>query len=426
MKLAILGNSPLALEAALRFHLHGAALTWYIDSDDLSGFTSMELSSSHFTSDLGRSVLQEMNLSYSPKSFSWQEWQDSYWAPLVKYLKGHQEVKTDEVLSVTKRFLASGEQIPGRSRFLDLFRVIYRVNPSDFIEQQKETNPETYQRLTEEVVNSLTTTIEMFQDYDLILDLRSDLGKASASVTGRALGEGRETPKISYGPEALKRAHEFRPIPELRELALVGSDSLAAETLLALEEWIKEPRSRLFVVSAEEDPFSSFLEQGDPATVQKLKDLLDYLNREFQEEIDTFTRKLREWQELDDFVQVKIPRPSEPIPRLNFFSAHNVTAMDELIDRKRMFLTLEIPEFRQGKKHPENNILDLKTIGVDHILVTHARKSHQLVILDPSEPGYFNMIPTRPNINQGWDTDLEKLEGIENEIFKLFSPAGAH
>ena len=426
MKLAILGNSPLALETALRFHLHGSALTWYVDADDLSGFNSMEISPEHFISDLGRGVLKEIGITYQPKKFNWKNWEEDYQRPLINYLKSHQEIKTDEVISVTKRFLAPGEEIKGRSRFLDLFRVIYRVNPKDFIEEQKEANLETYKRLTEEFINSLASSIEMYQDYDLILDLRNDLSRASAAASGRALGENRNSDKVSFALEALKVAHSFKPGPELREIALIGSDSLAAEILLAMEDWIKESRSRLFIATTEADPFSHFLSQGNILTVQKLTELFHFIDQEFEREIATFTQKLREWQELDDFVQVKYPRPAEPIPRINYFSGHNVTAMDELIDRKRMFLTLEKPEFREGKKHPENNNLDLKTIGVDHILIAHAQKNQRLIELDANEPGYFNLTPTRPNLKEGWVNDLTKLEGIEDEIFKLFSPAGGH
>ena len=189
MKLAILGHSPLALETALRFHLHGAALTWYADQEDLSLFNSSKFKADDFISDLGLRVLKEMNMTCSLSVFTWAEWNKSYEKPLMDYLRAHQEVKSDEVISVTKRFLTPGEVIPGRSRFLDLFRIIYRVNPKDFIDDQKETNPETYQRLTEEFINSLASTIEMYQDYDLVLDFRNDLGKASVAASGRALGE---------------------------------------------------------------------------------------------------------------------------------------------------------------------------------------------------------------------------------------------
>lgn len=426
MKLAILGHSPLALETALRFHLHGAALTWYVDQDDFTQFTSPVFSNDEFTSDLGLSVLKEMNQTYAPSSFNWSQWTKNYEKPLIDYLRAHQEVKFDEVISVTKRFLSSGEVIPGRSRFLDLFRVIYRVNPKDFIDDQKETNPETYERLTEEFINSLASSIEMYQDYDLVLDMRSDLGKASVAASGRALGEGRTTDKVSYALNALKTAGEIKPTPDLRELCIVGSDSLAAEILVSLEEWLKEQRSRLFLVTTEEEPFKAFLSSANPESAKKLETIFSYIDREFEAEVETFTTKLREWQELDDFVQVKYPKPAEPIPRLNFFSGHNVSAIDELIDKKRMFVTLEKPEFRDGKKHPENNFLDLKTIGVDHILVAHAKKNNSFIQVDTQEPGYFAHTPSRPNIKSGWEKDLSTLEGIEDEIFKLFSPADTH
>lgn len=417
MKIAILGASPLALECALRFHLHGAALTWYRSNDSFTAFTSRPFEKDEFISDLGISVLKEMNKTASARD--WQSWQEDYERPLIAYLKAHQEVKDDEVVSVTKRFLAPKEEVKGSSRFHDLFRVIFRVNPKDFIEQQKESNPETYQRLTEEFLQSLTSTIEMYQDYDLVLDLRAELSRASLAVTGRALGETRETDKLSHGlslPET----------KELREVALIGSGGLSAEILIKLEEWLKDERSRLFVVSHEENPFEEYLNTAHPLSASRLQAIFTFMKDEFEKDITVFTKKLREWQELDDFVQAKIPKPGEPIPRLVFFSGHNVTAIDELIDRRRMFLTLEKPDFRDGKLQPENNELDLKTIGVDHVMNAHAQKPMAMIQLDTGEKGYFNLSPHLPNTKDGWITDLRKLSGIEDEIFKLFSPASAH
>ena len=426
MKIAILGSSPIALEAALRFHLHGAAVTYYVGQDDLGFFTSPEFAADAFTSDLGLSVLKEIERTYTSSSFTWDNWKDNYEAPLLSYLKVHQEVRTDEVVSVTKRFLAPKEEIPGRSRFLDLFRVIYHVNPRDFIEEQKDSNPETYKRLTEEFVNSLASTIEMYQDYDLVLDLRNDLARASAAASGRALGENRPTDKVSYALDALKNATGLKPTADLRELAVIGSDALSAEVLLKLSHWLKDPGSRMFVITTEEEPFERFLKSADTKTKEQLIDLFRHMEEEFDKEVNEFTKKLHDWQELDDFVQVKIPKPAEPIPRLNYFSGHNVTAIDELIDKKRMFITLEKPEFRHGKKHPENNHVELKTVGVDHILVTHGKKNSQVVQVDHIEPGFFTFIPTRVNVKNAWNGDLEKIKGIEDEVFKLFSPRDSH
>jgi hypothetical protein len=70
--------------------------------------------------------------------------------------------------------------------------------------------------------------------------------------------------------------------------------------------------------------------------------------------------------------------------------------------------------------------LDLKTLGVDHILVAHAKKNNSLIQLDQHEMGYFEVTPQRPHVSDSWERDLKKLEGIEDEIFKLFSPVDTH
>jgi hypothetical protein len=105
MKLAILGNSPLAFEAALRLHFHGAALTWYVSSEGFSAFDSGEHPPLCFSSKLGLQVLNDLNQNYSPDLFNWSQWVKGYEQPLVQFLKTHQEVREDEVVCVSKRFL---------------------------------------------------------------------------------------------------------------------------------------------------------------------------------------------------------------------------------------------------------------------------------------------------------------------------------
>src|SRR5690606_35661524 len=98
----------------------GAALTWYEDSENFYHFTSQALAPDAYISDLGLGILKELNLNYDASEFSWEKWKSHYAKPLTDYLKAYQEVKSDEVVSITKRFLGPGETIPGRSRFLDL------------------------------------------------------------------------------------------------------------------------------------------------------------------------------------------------------------------------------------------------------------------------------------------------------------------
>src|SRR5690606_16568003 len=145
---------------------------------------------------------------------------------------------------------------------------------------------------------------------------------------------------------------------------------------------------------------------------------IEKMHNEFQREVDEFHQKLREWQGLDDFIRVKKPKPAEPIPRLVFFSGHNVTAVDQLIDRRRIFLTIERPDWRRGLKQPENNDLDLKTIGVDEVLGAAGLERPAIAEkLREDEKGYLELVPRRPLFSNGWKEDLNALTAIENEIF---------
>jgi hypothetical protein len=431
MKLAILGSSPIALEAAVRFHIHGASLTWFnFDEVEYESHFQNVLAADAYTSEGGIELLQSADLKYAaPANFDYKFWKDHYLSPLTALLQNDHRVRPHEVVSVTKRFLAPNEQIEGKSRFLDLFRVIFQVNPQEFIKQQEANNPETFERLSKELVDSLQTNLEMYEDFDLVIDLRKSVDPRSVSINGRALGEGRVSgDQLKYGFEALTLAQEIVQDPQdRRELALIGSGNLAAEILTTLGDWLKDQRSRIFVVSGEAWPFQKFMEEGEAASVKKLKDLFDHMEQEFQTEITEFHNKLREWQELDDFVQAKKPKPAEPIPRLVFFSGHNATAVDQLIDKRRLFLTLEKPDFREGLRQPENNPLELKTIGADRILVANDLHKPKIeVVLAPQEVGFYNAAVALPNEKDAWSKDLEKFKGIEHEIFKLFSPADAH
>lgn len=430
MKLAILGSTPIALEAAVRFHAHGAALTWFkgTDEDVYPLFTSATFAPLDFTSETGLALLQSIDKKYSPKVFSWNEWQEFYAAPLEQYLRSEQKVRNQQVVSITKRYLAPQESIAGKTRFHDLFRVIFLVNPKEFIEQQKEADPEKYQKLTSEFVGSLQSTIEMFEDFDMVLDCRLPLERGSLAISGRALGEGRvSSDKLISGLMVLKHPELIKDSAEVREIALIGSEALAAEVLLKLGDWITDPRSRIFLITTESQPFAAFEAKAHPETKKAFLHFMQGVEERLEKDFNQFHQKLREWQELDDFVQVKMPKPVEPIPQLNFFSGHNATAIDELIDRKRLFLTLEKPDFREGLKHPENNRVELKTLGVDMVLVANPMKRQNIAQhLGPKEPGYFSLDVELPTVSDFWQKENELLKGIEDEVFKLFSPVDHH
>jgi hypothetical protein len=431
MKLAILGSSPIALEAALRFHLHGASLTWFNFAEiEYETFFQNLLPANSYVSDVGLNFLKGLGKTYSQSGpFNFEQWKHDYFIPLSDLIKTEQKIRTHEVVSISKRYLALSEVPQNKTRFLDLFRVIFQVNPQEFIKEQKDTNPETFERLSKELIDSLQMNLEMYEDFDLVMDLRRSTDPQSLSVTGRALGEGRVSKdQLKYGFDALKLAQEINREPgEIRELALVGSGPLAAEIVVILRDWLKDQRSRLFVVSEEAWPFQKVMEQLEGEKAKELKAICDFMENEYKNDVNDFHHKLREWQEMDDFVQVKIQKPVEPIPRLVYFSGHNATAVDQLIDKRRLFLTLEKPDFREGLRQPENNPLELKTIGVDRILVANKLHKPKLEVhLTGNEVGYFECELNLPGVSGAWEKDLDKLKGIEHEIFKMFSPADAH
>lgn len=425
MKLAILGSHSLALETAVRFHVHGAAVTWFRDSQE-SDFLplSSDLSWENTTTDNGWELLGKTKIT---TGFSPEAWTTFYRDPLIDIIRSEQEFKPYKVLSISKRFLAPRETITGKDRFYDLFRIIYQLNPTEFVERQKENDPAMYERLSTEMMESLQSTLEMYDDFDLVVDLRPAREVISINENGRALGESRVSQdKVSKGTRILSELNEITNNKDIREMILIGSGEVAIEALLGLRDWVLNPVNRLFVATAEEVPFEKFLQTASQQVKEKFDHFMAVIQTHWENEMNIFHEKLREWQALDDFVQAKKPRPAEPIPQVNFFSGHNVTAIDQLIDRKRLFLTLEKPDFREGKWQPENNILDLKTLGVDHVLVATRMKREDIVALDDNEKGYFSHQPTSANVDQHWEKDLAALKGIENEVFKLFSLAGTH
>lgn len=417
MKVAILGSSPVALEAALRFHAHGAAITWFNLEDDLYHQQSIDMDWKDAVSSLGEKLLGK-----EFTKLNYQQWLASYFHPLESLLKNEgQRVKPFEVVAITKSRLAPGEEIPGKTRFHDLFRVIYEIDPQNFINEQKDSDPSLFKRLNDEVVHSLQSKIEMYEDMDLVIDCRRPNQPLSLNINGRALGEKRIRQGYLFsGLDALKKSKEDKS--NYREVAIVGNDDLTAEMILHFSQWLDDSRMRLFIVSHESTPLESFLQTAKADIAEKLRSFFDRSHAEFIKETEDFMQKLRQWQELDDFVQVKIPRPTEPIPRLVFFMAHNACAIDQLIDNKRIFLTLETSDFRESKIQAENNQLDLKTIGVDCVLVSNGF-SDQFNILEKNELGYFRIRPQSLLTNGHWQTDLGELNEIEGAIFKLFSPA---
>lgn len=317
MKVAVLGPSPAARQIAQKLHELGASVRLFWPSTE----------------------------GYTPELAALQ--QDGV-------LVGH------PWLRVTKRLLLPGQRPGTQSRFVDLFRVTYQVDPTPIIEKGKAEQPEVYEKMTEDFLASLTGKLEMFEDVDVVIDAAPGVLRGTMGPGGLAVGEAklREGSHLVLGPGVDLDSW----IGDAREVAVIGAGHWGQEALLQLEAWLALPGHRLFVVTSEVRPYQTEISAA-------LERLLKREAHHQEQELRTFMEREREWQELDDFVKAKKPRPELPIPRLVVFSGHVVTAADELVDKSRTFLTCETIPWAPGEVQPENNGVELKTIGVDRVLV---------------------------------------------------------
>ncbi len=331
-------------------------------------------------------------------------------------------------LQVSKRFLLAGQKPSTQSRFADLFRVSFQVNPEPMIQQGLTEQPDVYQKLSQEFVASLKSQLEMFEDVDVVIDASPGVGRRELGPGAPAVGESRlREGTVAYGDE---QGNWSAWAAEAHEIAVVGDGAQAARVLTGLKTWWQQPNKRIFHVTATATPFEQFFTEDHGELSQQLAEFLAMANHEHQEAVKVWQIALSAWEELDDFIKAKKPMPEQPIPRLVVFSGHVVSAVDQLVDKTRSFLTIETSPFVKGLVQPENNGLELKTIGVDKIIgATGTRRAHEKFAgLDlrfspdlktardshgkHDEVGFFTLAP---------DTSTA---GILDELTQLFSPKG--
>jgi len=333
---------------------------------------------------------------------------------------------------VTKRFLLPGMAPAGRSRFADLYRVSFQVNPEAMIAKGLTDQPEIYQKMSDEFVASLKGQLEMFEDVDVVIDASRGEPLRALGPGGPAIGESRIRPEyIAYDASQV----DWQTWPsQAQEIAVVGDGRYAAHALLKLKEWWQSSRQhRLFHVSLSATPFEQYFKEVSSVEAQALREFLAEANAEQAHSLAQWQRSHAEWSELDDFVKAKKPAPEFPIPRLVVFSGHIVSAVDQLVDKSRCFLTIETSPFVKGLVQPENNLQELKTIGVDLIVsATGTARAWERF------PGL--QLRARADRRDSWDAHGKheeigfftlpesagsaRIESILAELRQLFSPRG--
>lgn len=395
MKLAIIGSGPVALFAAAHFYNLGAHVVLFQRSP-LGGSVRFMLKY-----DINA------NIDY-PEIKSVKKFWEEDLTSLIEFVEEHGLTKAGEVLRVHKRFLHHNEEVQGRSRLADLFRVIYSINPKDSILKQVEENPEIFKQLGENVLNSLHEPVESFEDFDLVIEA-TGFGKSEYKMGPAgtfALNEKNLSGQshFYYGKEFFKKFDQFDET--IKTIALIGDDLSAELALAKLQDWLfKNSTHRLQWI------------RHSPISKLHLKDELDFLLKRaeglYEEAKVKFENELRQWRDLEDYIKAKIPAPVEPLKKIEIFDGYNVTSVDKLLDRNGIFLTIESPDFRGHVK----NLSDLRTLAVDLVVVENGVDERDSLgtNLTKEEPGYYIIHTNSLKLAMGQILEIEK------DIMNFFS-----
>lgn len=400
MKMAVIGSGPIAILTASHFDQMGADVTLFQRSP-LGG--NLRFLLDHFP---------DFKINYKKSITTIKEFFENEIVPAVTELEKYGLTKSGDVLRVHKRFLHPEESVEGRTRMHDLFRVVYSMNPKETILKQLEENPELFEQLGAEVVNSLHKPVESFLDFDLVIEA-TGRGRTPAPMgAGRslALNENnlRESSLLFYERDIFTKLS----LEDKKSIVLVGSGVSLKLSLLKLKDWLLEnPARELHWVTHQKAETSCGIGWLD----QEVESFYQEVTRRFEESKAVFETKLREWRDLEDYVKVKIPKPQEPTSQLVIHEGYDVTSVDRLLDRAGVFATIESPDFRHFSKAQG----DMMTLSADAICIANGVVEETLggAALNEGEPGYYVMRSSDLNEAMG------EIQSIEESILNYFKKA---
>jgi hypothetical protein len=400
MKMAIVGSGPLAILTASHFDKMGAEVVLYQRSP-LGG--NLRFLLEHFPT---------FKINFEQRETSIQNFFDEVIVPTVLELEEFKLTKQGDVLRVHKRFVHPGEEVPGKSRMHDLFRVIYSLNPQETILKQLEESPEFFKQLGDDVINSLHRPVESFEDFDIVIEA-TGRGRPHAPMgAGKsfALNENnlQGSTVLFYEKDIFTKLN----LENKKTIILVGEGVSLKLALLKFKNWLLEAAGR-------EVHWVTYQKADTACGISWLDEEVSALLKDIDERFDnakiTFEKKMHEWRDLEDYIKVKIPKPVEPTPLLVIHEGYDVTSVDRLLDREGVFATIESPDFREFVKVPG----DMMTLAADALCIARGVAEMNLAggSLEVSEPGHYVLKST--DLASG----LEEIKLIEENILNYFKKA---
>ncbi len=392
MKTAIIGSGAAALETACYFKDLGAQVTLF-HKNEFGGKLK-------FTND--------------PEVFD-------HYKNLIEQLKDF-SISVKEI-RVQKKFLDKSELAPeGKSRFYDLFRVIYKGTPHEedglsILDKSK------YEELSRGNIEELTEPLEQFSDFDIIVDATGEFSiPLRGGVSGDyALNEARaaKKEKVKYGHDLLE---VISNLDSYKDLVLIGCSHFTKPLLQKAFTRLNNGELSVKIVFTEK-ALPNFIEE----TIGKLES-------EYQKKRDQFYKDMDEWKSLENYIRAKKKAPIEPRPSLELIRDYKVFSVDTLSDKEQVFVTLEKSPYIQDQNE------ELKTINTDLLLVDRGFKRntehlrslnvqwdcvhgyHSAESIAANETGLF-ILGRNKSFRSPWNlvSIKEQIQELDNLVRQLFS-----
>ena len=421
MKLAIIGSGALALEAGVHFHNLGAQVKIFKSSNKWGGSLTSLSADSGIELEINKlATIAGRNFVNANRDFLCLEDYQNYLYELGTKLEELGLVKNGHALRIHKRFLNPRQLPQGRSRLADLFRLVYRIDARKDIEQQKSENKEIFEKLGEDVVNSLQDSIEAFEDFDLVINATGTLTNTLPAGAGASFALNEQVVSkesgFFYGKDIQRGLKSIDG--KIRTLTFIGDGPYNLKALGQLKEKFSESNFKIQIITQSTIPFDTISTEVYGKWLADFQALLALDTEEFKNDVEVFENKIIQWKSLDDYIRVKTPRPTEPINRIHVYNGAVVSSVDKLLDQEGLFLTIEGSELLGGQEA-------LKTLTSQLILVDNGHRSNSVLdeALDQDEPGYFNFKTESQYCLM--ESDFSQLNEIEGSIMKYFSKAQA-
>ncbi|MFZ9002189.1 MAG: hypothetical protein ACO20H_12855 [Bacteriovoracaceae bacterium] len=386
MKVAILGQGPSVLETALKIHQLGGSFKIFSEKDPFEDwkhlfqfFPELELQDwNKVSSEYGRTFVNLDNNKCCPESYF-----HNYFMPIWNQEFIQQNLIKAKVKRISKRFLDKYEQIPNRSRVLDLFRVVYDKTPN------KESLNElgVYDKFDQGLIEHLEQNYENYEDFDFIVDASENLNaKAFSGLGGEyALNESNlgATEGLFYGAEDLGEFLE--KAKEAQNIIILGDDVFSVLALKEMKDYLHSKNITLLRPSKGSYPL---------ALKDTYKEVLRTNEDHYKKKLETYHKELEQYEQLEDYEKVKVKRPNLPERNIQIVEDHTIVSMDRLYDHPgNLFVSTERADFQGGE---ESKTITAQVVGVFkkkrvlHPFYSHLQCDFSTNVIHP-EPGFYTL-----------------------------------